>query len=333
MKNPLVSICIPVKDMECTIQQTIESATSQTYANIEVVVVDNRSTDQTLEIISSVSDSRLRVVRNEQDVGVFGNHNRCIELARGDLVKFLHADDIVHPKCVEEMVRPFEDMEGESLGCVACGAIELAPTDEEYRRTAVPARTLRISGRRFFEMVPRIGNFVGTPSMTLLRRSAVIRVGGFDPVRRYSGDLDGWLRLSQFYDFVFLPDHLVSIRNDPPPANPAKKYDYTALLHQLAVHHTWFLKELGGEPLWRSPLGRWMCREAVLYTLAYMREALRGRPEPLRQVIRELRRYRLLPQLLIQLLTHGPSVVMRWLFAKRTYPYAKVAEFLSDEVR
>lgn len=330
MKNPVVSICIPVKDMARTIGQTVESAIAQTYDNIEVLVVDNQSTDRTFEIVSSLPDRRIRIIQNERDIGVFGNHNRCVELAKGDLIKFLHADDLLHRQCVEEMVKPFEETDSGDVGCVVCGAIELSPTDEEFRRTAVPPKLLHVSGGRFFEMVPLIGNFIGTPSRTLLRKSAVQRAGGFDPARRHGGDLDCWLRLSQRYEFAFLPTHLVSIRDDPPPTDPAKRYDYRAVLFQLDLYHTWFLKDLGGVPLWRSPLGRWMCRSSLRYVLAYAREALKGRPGPLREVMRELRRYGLIPQLLIQLLVRGPSVLTKRFFPRKTYVYAKVAEFFAN---
>src|SRR3990172_6845810 len=100
----LVSICIPVYNMEPTIERCIRSALGQTYPSVEVVVADNQSTDRTHELALSIKDSRLRVVRNERNLGPYGNHNRLLELSRGEWVKFLHGDDELTPECVEKMV-------------------------------------------------------------------------------------------------------------------------------------------------------------------------------------------------------------------------------------
>ena len=180
--------------------------------------------------------------------------------------------------------------------------------------------------------MPSLGNFVGTPSQTLLRKRAVQAVGGFDPQRRHGGEFDCWMKLAQAHDFCFVPAHLVWLRSDPPPADPAKRYDYAAVLYYLDVHKKWFARELGGQPLWHSPFGRWMCREAVLYTLAYGKEALRGRPKPLTQMLQAFHRDGLLPQLAIQLILRSPGVVYRRYVPTRRWPYAKVARFLSDAV-
>ncbi len=329
METPRVSICIPVRNMQRTIKQTVESALKQTYQSFEVLVVDNRSTDRTMDILSSLQDTRLHVVQNEQDLGVYGNHNRCVELARGEFVKFLHADDILHPACLEEMMKPFDGGESDTLGCVACGAIELNLLDKEFRKTPVPPCTIRIHGGQFLGAVPRVGNFVGTPSMTLLRKSAVVKEGRFDPARRHGGDLDCWLRLSRHYDFAVVPHHLVSLRSDPPSADPAKRYDWTAVLLQLDLHYKWFRATLGGDPFWRSELGIWMCRESILYLFAYTKEACLGRTEPFRRLCKALSGYKLFPQLFVQVLIWGPKVLIARFFPSSVDTYAKVRDFFT----
>ncbi|MBI4342992.1 MAG: glycosyltransferase [Candidatus Omnitrophica bacterium] len=328
--TPLVSICIPVKNMERTIRQTVASALAQTYPHLEVLVVDNRSTDRTREEAAGFQDPRLRVIQNAEDVGVYGNHNRCVEHARGEFVKFLHGDDLLEPACVERMLEPVRAPGGERIGLVACGAIELGPSDAECRRTVIPPGPLRIPGGELYEAVPRLGNFIGTPTMTLLRRQTVRDAGGFDAAIRHSADFDCWLAIAEQADVAFVPHHLVRLRTDPPPADPRRRYNAEQILHYITVLKKRYGRTLGREPLWRSPLGRWICRESVLYTLAYGREALRGHPDAFRRLVSELRRDGLLPQLSWQLMLHGPGTVFRTVTRSSPDPYQRISAYFGS---
>src|SRR5262249_12344827 len=87
------TIAIPVYNRESLIRQALESALSQNVSGLEVLVVDNCSTDGTWEILCSYSDPRLRLVRNESNLGLFGNFNRCLELARGTCLRLLCSAD------------------------------------------------------------------------------------------------------------------------------------------------------------------------------------------------------------------------------------------------
>lgn len=73
----LVSICIPAYNNEKDIKGTLESLLEQTYKNIEIVVVDDASTDSTAAIVESIKDDRIHLYRNEKNLGMAGNWNRC----------------------------------------------------------------------------------------------------------------------------------------------------------------------------------------------------------------------------------------------------------------
>jgi glycosyltransferase involved in cell wall biosynthesis len=83
------------------------SALSQTYPSLEVVVVDDASTDGTLERVRELHDPRIRLYSNSRNLGHSGNWNRSLSLARGRLIKFLCADDVLYPDCLEAMVALF----------------------------------------------------------------------------------------------------------------------------------------------------------------------------------------------------------------------------------
>lgn len=102
---PVVSVLIPAYNAERTIGEAIKSVQDQRFGNWELLIVDDASTDRTAQIAASfASDPRVRLLRNEQRLGKWANHNRGAEAARGEFVKFLHADDLLYPHCLEHLL-------------------------------------------------------------------------------------------------------------------------------------------------------------------------------------------------------------------------------------
>jgi glycosyltransferase involved in cell wall biosynthesis len=101
MRGPLVTIAIPTYNRSAGyLREALGSALAQDYGALEIVVVDNASTDATPEYVRSIVDERLRYVRNEQNLGVNGNFNACLQHARGDYFLLLHDDDRIDPDFV-----------------------------------------------------------------------------------------------------------------------------------------------------------------------------------------------------------------------------------------
>ncbi|WGV27786.1 glycosyltransferase family 2 protein [Halotia branconii] len=103
--NPEVSIIIPAYNTEKYIAQAIESALGQTIKNIEVIVVDDASTDSTLEVIKSISDPRLKVLVNQPNQGVSHTRNCAIEEAKGKWIAVLDSDDWYAPERIEKFLQ------------------------------------------------------------------------------------------------------------------------------------------------------------------------------------------------------------------------------------
>ena len=99
--NPLISICIPVFNGENYIIECIESALSQTYQNLEVIVVDNASFDNTSKIVNNITDSRLKYFKNNENIGSIKNFNKCFELSSGDYFLLLPHDDLIPPDAIQ----------------------------------------------------------------------------------------------------------------------------------------------------------------------------------------------------------------------------------------
>lgn len=109
----LVSILIPVYNRVDIIADTLSSALAQTYENVEVIVVDNASTDDTWAVICAYAekDSRIRPFRNESNLGPVRNWLRCVEEAKGKFAKILWSDDLIAPDFLAKTVPYFNDRE------------------------------------------------------------------------------------------------------------------------------------------------------------------------------------------------------------------------------
>jgi glycosyltransferase involved in cell wall biosynthesis len=202
--RPLVSVCVPVYNAERWIAGALESAVAQTYEELEIVVADNASTDATVELARSVDDPRIRVEQGRVTIGAVANHNRAIRLSHGTFVKFLHADDLLLPTCVEEMVELAQ--EDESIGLVFAPRevdVEEAPDPEWGELFARPHEYFssleRVNdGRRLFRELLDAGfegNWVGEPSAVLLTRGALEHVGLLNEQLFQIADLELWARI------------------------------------------------------------------------------------------------------------------------------------------
>lgn len=221
---PRVSICIPTFNGAAWICESVRSALQQAYDSFEVVVVDDHSTDETVDAARAVEDERLRILVNERRLGMVENWNECIRQARGDLVKFLFQDDLLRPDCVARMAALFEG--SEEMGMVfsrreilledPADAEAVAWRDEfgalhrKFERLAERNR-----GRELFEQYLRAGfreNWVGEPTCVMVRRDCFRRLGGFNVRMRQGCDFEMWIRLMFTYDVGFVDEPLAVFR-------------------------------------------------------------------------------------------------------------------------
>ncbi len=224
MTEPSVSICIPTYQGSRWIRDSIASALAQDYPRVEVVVSDDQSTDGTAEAAEAVADERVRVVRSDRRLGMAGNWNRSVQLARGDYIKFLMQDDLLDPTCVSRMATVLT--RHSSVGFVFAQrtiAVE-DPADAGSVRLArklqkLPARLGALrevnDGRAIFHAMRRTGfrgNWIGEPTAVMVRRDALRRVGLFNTRVRQLTDLEMWLRLAFFFDVGFVPAPLATFR-------------------------------------------------------------------------------------------------------------------------
>ena len=212
--EPLVSICIPAYNNAGYIKKTVESILNQTYRNIELIVVDDKSTDDTVEILESIEDTRLKIYKNEENLGMAGNWNRCLSLARGEFIKLICADDMIDANAIELEAKAMQENPMVNLVESDTRLVDITGKKtgafKRYPKSGV------VDGKKLAHTSLMIQDFYGAPVNNLIRRSALEKVGGFDPAFTYILDFDLWVRMSLSGDVYIIHRLLNSfrIRND-----------------------------------------------------------------------------------------------------------------------
>lgn len=185
----------------------IDSALSQTYTDIEVIIVDDGSTDKTEEVVNSYSDPRLLFVKNEENIGQFGNFNRCIEVARGDFLHILHSDDYIDPDFTETCVAFFDEHPNVALTFTSSITHVLDQVIEGH----YAEKDLILPAPEGFRKLLRERCFITCPSV-MTRKELYQRVGKYSLEFPYSSDYYQWLKISRVLDIAYIKDTRVHYR-------------------------------------------------------------------------------------------------------------------------
>jgi glycosyltransferase involved in cell wall biosynthesis len=208
---PLVTAVVPAYNAEKTIDETLRSVRAQTYRNLEIIVVDDGSTDRTAARVEAhaATDTRVRLVR-QTNAGVAAARNRGVAEAAADFVAPVDADDLWMPTKIEKQMAAMR-----SRG-PRCGLVYTWQTTiDEHGRVMSPRRRWESDGY----VLPRMlyGNLVGSGSPALMRKEAIIEAGGYDASLREQGaqgceDFKLYLRISERYEFAVIKEHLTGYR-------------------------------------------------------------------------------------------------------------------------
>lgn len=208
--RPLWSVMIPTYNAAATIAETLASvlAHAPVVDAMQLMVVDNASTDVTLDVVRqlmSEAAGRVAIHVHPRNLGPVANWNACLELARGELLHILHADDYVRPGFYQAVEAAFQRRPEAEL-CVV-RALVVDGAGEPERLAARLGRT----GDVLSAAALAYGNEFYCPGV-VVRRSAYERVGGFSPVLRYVPDWEMWLRILAGGSGVYVNDPLVCYR-------------------------------------------------------------------------------------------------------------------------
>ena len=212
--QPLVSVCVPTYKGAGCIAATIESVLAQSYANFELLIVDDRSPDDTLAVVAKYSDPRIRCLVNDKNLGAEGNWNRCLELARGEYYKLLPHDDVLAPDCLREQVAVMQADGADKIAVVFGWRQIIDSAGKPLMKRGLPGgQRGAVHGAELMRRCVRAGtNLVGEPGNGLMRLSLARRLGSYDSSQPYMIDLDYWFRALMHGDGFYTDTFSTSFR-------------------------------------------------------------------------------------------------------------------------
>jgi len=209
--DSIVSVIIPAYNAEATISETLLSVRTQSHRNLDIIVVDDGSNDETARLASeqAEADGRIRVISKE-NAGVASARNLGAAEAASETLAFVDADDLWAKSKIERQLAAL-NRGGCSVGLVYGWSTRIdgagCVIDDTYRPNFL--------GRVLPQLVK--WNFIGNGSCALVRRKAFEHVGGFEPGLREAGsegceDILFCCRIAEHYDFAVVPEHIVGYR-------------------------------------------------------------------------------------------------------------------------
>lgn len=214
MSQPLVSVCIPTYNRAAALRRTLETLREQDYAPLEIVISDNASTDETAAVAQAAAagDPRIRYTRHAASLGLYGNHNFCLDQARGEFVSFFHDHDERDPRLISAMVRFLQAHP--QVGVVSA---DWDLIDEQGRQLGV--REHRVAevtpGLAYIERTLARGqSSIGIPG-AVIRREALGALRFNEQGAIGFGDFVLWFQLAERWDIGHIAQRLWRWRQHP----------------------------------------------------------------------------------------------------------------------
>jgi glycosyltransferase involved in cell wall biosynthesis len=248
MDGPLVSVIVPTYNRADTVSETIDSVLEQTYSNLEVIVVDDGSKDNTQEVLRGYG-TRIRNIQQE-NAGQMVARNRGIREASGEIICFLDSDDLWLPRCVERHVQVLEKAPAEVPCSLANGWLYFA---DGRRMTSFENSHLFPSlDEGLCLNIPDIlaSRFVMFCQFIAIRREALQKAHGFDEDLKFMEDYALPLRLALLGPWAFISETLVVWRQGPPGSvsvSQAAIKRETELRESLGIIRRRYLKAIDGQ--------------------------------------------------------------------------------------
>lgn len=216
--NKLVSICVPLYNSENYILKTIESVLSQDYEHLEMIICDDRSTDNSYAIVQNyleqnpILKEKIKLFQNPKNLGMVPNWNRVVELANGEYIKNMGGDDLLEPNCISKQVKILE--ENAKIPLVFCKKKVITSKGKYLFSKGFGKKSgFYPSEKTVYQVLKIGGTILGEPVTGLFRKSDFVNLGGYDNQIKYHADYDLWLRMMLTSEmFYYINEPLVSFR-------------------------------------------------------------------------------------------------------------------------
>lgn len=215
---PQISVIIPAYNAQNTILETIASVQQQSFSDFELIVINDGSTDQTLELLQTLNDDRLKIF-SYSNGGISTARNRGIAQSSGEFLAFLDADDLWTP---DKLAAQLEMLLQHPEAGVAYSWTYFME-EKNGSRILHPCKPVYYQGDVYPKLL--VGDFIYNASNALIRRSAIAAIGEFDPALKGCEDWDYWVRLAAQWQFVVVPKHQIFYRRSTSSSSLSSKVE------------------------------------------------------------------------------------------------------------
>lgn len=267
-RNPKVTVLMPVYNGEKYLKEAINSILTQTFTDFEFLIIDDASTDRTSEILHSYGDPRMRIITNEENLGLTKSLNKGLAVARGEYIARMDADDISLPKRLEVQTKFMES--NPEIG--VCGSWIKIIGRSAFEIWKYPTGSNEIQCKQLFECS------VAHPSVIFTKDLNNQNHVRYDPLFKRAQDYDLWVRISTLYPLANIGKVLLKHRIHPGSigqsySNDQKKYAdqiryrqlreflmLTPTEDELKLHSSISVMNFGTEKDYLNAVNRWLLK-------------------------------------------------------------------------
>lgn len=246
---PLVSVCIPTYNGSKYIEEAIVSILNQTYKNIEIIISDDNSKDDTLVIVEALlAQAKIPYfIFNHDPQGIGENWNNCVRKSNGEYIKFLFQDDVLENDCIEKMME-FCLLDNQVGLVYSKRKIIYNQNNSDHLKWLSRNENLYqswsklkveqgiLEGNQYLKdlnLMREPLNKIGEPTAVLLKKECFEKVGFFSKNLKQTLDFEFWYRLMKYYKIGFIDQELISFRLHPDQATFVNKFLFEDEMHLL----------------------------------------------------------------------------------------------------
>jgi glycosyltransferase involved in cell wall biosynthesis len=227
-QKPLVSICIPVFNGENFIKDCLDSVISQSNKNFEIIVIDNNSVDNTLQIVKSYNDPRIKIYSNEKNIGALNNFTKCIELASAEYFVMIPHDDVMQQNFIDEMSTILN--KNKEVGIVYAGVNYIDEDKNIIKKIINYDCDMNFKKNETIKDI--VQNFMPI-QLPMVRTNILKKIGKFDENFSLFADVNLWMKIMYLdWNVYFISKTLSCLRTHKKQAQRAFQIQDTTLMSE-----------------------------------------------------------------------------------------------------
>lgn len=288
-----ISVILPVYNGGEYLKQSLQSVLNQTFTDFELLVIDDCSTDGSLDYLQSINDPRILLFKNETNRGLFFNLNYLIGQSQSPLIKLWAQDDIMYPQCLNSFVAFHKQYPG--IGFSYSGRDMINEEGVIRESNWVDNTPTIISTALHAKIAYYTGSIAGNIANVCINKKALDKVGLFNESMKISADFDMWVRLAKDHETGFIREKLIRLRDHDKQLSRNEKYYINHVKEDLQVYR--YLDSYVSTDQRREGHKRMRKSKLIFYYTLMLKSFLKGDVKTGREYFQVISKYESFPRL------------------------------------